>query len=350
MKAAVLESANTIAVREVEMPVPQEGEVVVRVHYTGVCGSDVPRVLKGQVHSFPLILGHEFSGEIVSAGSVKDHDLVGKRVSGIPLVPCTECHDCQKGYYSLCRSYSFVGSRQNGSMAEYVRLPASNVYPISDSISDLEAAFFEPATVALHAILLANYYAGKRALVIGSGTIGTLLSQCLLAYGANSVAVCNRSESRLDHLQGVEGMVCICSSKRDWREQAVAQCQGEGFDFVFDTVACSQTISDSFDLAGSRGIVCFVGTPKQDVALSVRDWESINRKELTLIGSWMSYSKPFPGLEWKKAAELFSSGALKILDGMIDEIYSLDEVSKAFKRFETPKGISGKILVDSWRG
>ena len=338
-----------MVVREVEKPVPREGEVLVRVHYTGICGSDVPRVLKGQVHGFPLILGHEFSGEVVEAGSARDRELLGKRVAGIPLVPCGECADCRRGYYSLCSSYSFIGSRQSGSMAEYVCLPAANVYPVSDDVDDLEAAFFEPVTVALHAILLAKFSASGKALVMGSGTIGSLLAQCLLACGAESVTVCNRSEARLSHLADVDGLKRICSSQEGWREQALAASDGEGFDFVFDTVACAQTIADSLALAGSRATVCFVGTPKQDVQLSVRDWELINRKELMLTGSWMSYSDPFPGAEWQMAADFFAEGKLRILEGMIDEIYPLDEVSEAFKRFETPSGVSGKILIDSWK-
>lgn len=349
MKAAVLESTNKIVVRETDDPVPREGEVLVRVHYTGVCGSDVPRALRGQVHGFPLVLGHEFSGEVVAAGSLDDQALIGKRVAGIPLVPCGECSDCKRGFYSLCDSYSFIGSRRNGSMAEYVCLPVANVYPVREGIDDLEAAFFEPATVALHAISLAKYFPEGAALVVGSGTIGALLAQCLLACGAESVVVCNRSEDRLRHLRSVKGIEGISTSREGWRDRAMEACAGRGFDFVFDTVACSQTISDSFKLAGSRATVCFVGTPKQDVSLSVRDWELVNRKELTVTGSWMSYSDPFPGSEWTMAADFFSSGTLKILEGMIDEVYPLDETPRAFERFASPGGVTGKVLIDSWR-
>lgn len=349
MKAAILESMNEIIVREVERPVPQEGEVLVRVHYTGICGSDVPRVLNGRVHGFPLILGHEFSGEVVAAGAAKDKAMVGKRVAGIPLLPCGKCPNCVKGFYSLCSSYSFIGSRQSGSMAEYVCLPVTNVYPISDDVSDLEAAFFEPATVALHAIVLSRYSAKGKALVIGSGTIGTLLAQCLLAYGAEFIAVCNRSETRLGHLLALKGVEVVCSSHEGWQERAMLACGGAGFDYIFDTVACSKTISDGLSLAGSRATVCYVGTPKHSVDLSVSDWELINRKELTLMGSWMSYSSPFPGKEWAMSTELFASGAVKILEGMIDEIYPLAKASEAFKRFELSERVVGKILLDSWK-
>lgn len=348
MKAAILESTNKLVVREIDMPTPREGEVLVRVHYTGICGSDIPRVLKGQVHDFPLVLGHEFSGKVVDAGSVRNHDLIGKRVAGIPLVPCGKCSNCRKGHYSLCDSYSFIGSRQNGSMAEYVCLPASNVYPVSDNVDDLEAAFFEPVTVALHAILLSGYSTEKSVLVMGSGTIGSLLAQCLLAYGCESVVVCNRSESRLANLRDVKGIKRICSSYDDWHNQALKNNGSSGFDFIFDTVACSQTISDDLSLAGSRATICFVGTPKQNISLSVLDWEQINRKELTVTGSWMSYSSPFPGLEWRLASNYFESNALRILKGMIEDIVPLRESNKVFQRFETPGQVSGKILVDSW--
>ena len=120
MKAAILEDTHKIVVRDAEDLVPGEGEVLVKVHYTGICGSDVPRVLEGRVHGFPIVLGHEFSGSIEAVGPGVDDSMLGKRVSGIPLVPCGGCSECEKGNYSLCNHYSFVGSRRNGSMADQV--------------------------------------------------------------------------------------------------------------------------------------------------------------------------------------------------------------------------------------
>lgn len=349
MKAAVLESTDQVSVLDVEGPSPNEGEVLVRVHYSGICGSDVPRVLEGRVHGFPIILGHEFSGVVEKVGPGVDEALLGKRVSGIPLIPCDSCPDCEKGYYSLCHHYSFVGSRRNGSMAEKVVLPASNVIEVSDEVTDLEAAFFEPATVGVHAIELAKFQKGATALVIGAGTIGLLLAQALVWYGASHVVVANRSAERLETAKGL-GFDVVCSRDDGWREKALGIISETGFDFVFDTVANSRTIVDSAKLAQSRATVCFVGTPKQKISLEISEWELLNRKELFWTGSWMSYSSPWPGVEWSNVEKMFAEGAMRVADSMIDAIYPLSETQAAFDRYKDPSSVGGKIVIDSHEG
>ena len=349
MKAAVLESTDKVSVLDVEDPSPSEGEVLVKVHYSGICGSDVQRVLEGRVHGFPIILGHEFSGVVEKVGSGVSEALLGKRVSGIPLIPCGSCPDCEKGYYSLCHHYSFVGSRRNGSMAEKVVLPASNVIEVSDEVTDLEAAFFEPASVGVHAVELAKFQKGSTAIVIGAGTIGLLLAQALVWYGASRVVVANRSAERLETAKGL-GLDVVCTRDADWREKALRIISETGFDFVFDTVANSQTIVDSAKLAQSRATVCFVGTPKQKISLEVSEWELLNRKELFWTGSWMSYSSPWPGVEWSNVEKMFAEGAMRVADSMIDAIYPLSETQAAFDRYKDPSSVGGKIVIDSHEG
>lgn len=348
MKAAILRKTGSVVVEFVDKPVPKDDEVLVRVSYTGICGSDVPRVLEGRVHDFPIVLGHEFSGTVESVGCNCDSNLVGKRVAGIPLVPCRKCESCLSGNYSLCDRYGFIGSRQMGSMAEYVCVQASNVFVVDEEVSDLEAAFFEPMTVALHAMSLAGFESGSSVAVFGAGTIGVLLAQALVAEGAELVVLCNRSEERLRRIGQIRGVSSLSTSCSGWREKA-CDLSGDGFDFVFDTVACSATVADAGFLAKKKCTVCFIGTPKEGVSLGVNDWERLNRKELTCIGSWMSYSNPWPGSEWKKAAELLGCGKVKIDNGLIDRIYGLNDTQVAFDRFRSGSAVTGKILIDSRR-
>lgn len=345
MKAATVQSTGIVSVLDVEKPTPSKGEVLVKVKYTGVCGSDVPRVLEGRVHRFPIVLGHEFSGVVERVGENVDASLVGKRVAGVPLVPCGDCKCCLDGDYSLCEQYSFIGSRQAGSMAEYVCVPSSCVFPVSNDVSDIEAAFFEPATVALHAVNLTSFASGCTALVYGSGTIGILLAQSLVALGARSVVLCNRSQSRLNNAARAEGVTLVCTAESGWKETALDVCP-EGFQHVFDTVACSSSIADCFELAARKAQVCFIGTPKKEVVLGVSSWEQVNRKELTVLGSWMSYSSPWPGEEWTLASDLFASGSLRVFEEMIDAMYPLSETQMAFDGF-AEGSVSGKILIDS---
>ena len=113
MKAGVVHAKNDIRYEEIQTPKATEGKVVVKVKYTGICGSDVPRVNGDACHFFPNVLGHEFSGTIAEVGKGVTSVKVGDRVACIPLVPCMKCEDCQKGNYSLCKHYSFIGSRDS---------------------------------------------------------------------------------------------------------------------------------------------------------------------------------------------------------------------------------------------
>lgn len=369
MKAAVVQKPELAETCEVERPVVEPGEVLVRVAYCGVCGSDVPRVWMGTAHSYPIVLGHEFSGTIVEVGDGVDDALVGKRVAGVPLVPCHECDDCAVGDYSLCKHYSFIGSRRPGAFAEFVAVPAENVFLLPDDVSYLNGAFFEPATVALHALRLVgklrwgsdaaadqagasgpawfDVFRGKSSAVVGSGTIGIFVAQALQAAGANVVLLGRREEPlAVAREAGVQKTALTCDE--DWPSEAKFAFAPAGFDFVFDATGNARVMPRAVELAANHGRVCMVGTPKTNMEFTPRLWEEINRKELFLTGSWMSYSSPWPGEEWPLAAQLFAEGAMKVTDAMIDAIYPLDEASAAFARFapNANKRASGKILID----
>lgn len=350
MFAGLLTEKNQIDCVQIDTPEPGPGEVRVRVSLTGICGSDVPRVLQGKVHNFPLVLGHEFSGVVDKVGPDVPASMVGQRVSGIPLIPCKEekCPACSKGDYSLCRSYSFVGSRVFGSMAEYVCVPVSNVFPIDGSVSDLEGAFFEPATVALHGINLAKPEKGKSAIVLGCGTIGILLALALPYYGISNVVVAVHHAGKDAAVRSVGLTKVIATDIPAWKGKACDLAGVDAFDYVFDAAGTPATILDAFEVAGNHATLCFVGTPKNDVFFTSQQWELVNRKELMVTGSWMSYSAPWPGSEWEDARRLFSLGTLKITQEMIDCLYGLTEIKQAFERF-AQGNVKGKILIDSRR-
>ena len=109
MKAAVVVANEDVQYQEVEEPQVTPGHVKIKVRYSGICGSDIPRVLNHGVHFYPIVLGHEFSGDVVEVGEGVTKVKVGDRVSGAPLLPCMKCDDCQNGNFSLCKHYSFIG-------------------------------------------------------------------------------------------------------------------------------------------------------------------------------------------------------------------------------------------------
>ncbi|MDE7020459.1 MAG: alcohol dehydrogenase catalytic domain-containing protein, partial [Lachnospiraceae bacterium] len=177
MKAGVVHAKDDIRYEEIQKPEVTPGKVLIKVKYTGICGSDIPRVNGDACHYFPNVLGHEFSGTVEEVGEGVTTLKPGDRVAGVPLVPCMKCADCQKGNYSLCRHYSFIGSREFGSFAEYVVVPEKNAVKFDAGVSFEKGAFFEPATVALHGLRRVEYRGGKSVAILGGGTIGLMTMQ-----------------------------------------------------------------------------------------------------------------------------------------------------------------------------
>lgn len=347
MKAGVVYAKNDIRYDEIEKPEVKKGTVLIKVKYTGICGSDVPRVNGDACHFFPNVLGHEFSGTVEETGEGVTMLKKGDKVAGVPLVPCMECEDCQRGNYSLCRHYSFIGSREYGSFAEYVVVPEKNAVKFDEAVTFEQGAFFEPATVALHGLLRVNYQGGRTVAVLGGGTIGMFVMQWAKIYGAREVVVFDIAEERLELAKRLGATAGINTLEENFREQAVQITGGKGFDYVYETAGNTITMKMAFDLAANKAQVCFVGTPVKELNFSVSEWENMNRKEFTLTGSWMSYSAPFPGQEWNTVAHYFKTGDLKFDDSFIYKKIPLSEISQAFEMYKIPGQVKGKLLIDS---
>lgn len=347
MKAGVVYAKNDIRYDEIEKPSPKAGQVLIKVKYTGICGSDIPRVNGDACHFFPNVLGHEFSGVIEELGEGVSSLKVGDRVAGVPLVPCMKCEDCLKGNYSLCKHYSFIGSREYGSFAEYVVVPEKNAVKFDDEVSFEQGAFFEPATVALHGLQRLNYQGGKSVAILGGGTIGLFTMQWAKIYGAKEVVVFDISEERLELAKALGATGVINTLEADFIKKAKELTGGKGYDFVYETAGNTITMKMAFQLAANKAGVCFIGTPTKELTFSVEEWENMNRKEFTLTGSWMSYSAPFPGEEWELTAHYFKRGDLKFDQSLIFKKVPLSQIPEAFELFKVPGAVKGKILIDS---
>lgn len=345
MKAGVLHARDDLRYEEIPTPTLGMGEVLVRVKATGVCGSDIPRVLGDAAHFFPIVLGHEFSGEIAEVGAGVTTVAVGDRVAGVPLVPCLKCEDCQKGNYSLCKHYSFIGSRQNGSFAEYVKMPERNVVKFDNSVTFEQGAFFEPSTVALHGLLCADYHGGEDVAILGGGTVGMFTAQWAKIFGAKRVFVFDIDNDRLALAKKLGADVTINTLDKDFKEQVYKYTNEKGFGFVYETAGVDITMKLAFELAGNKAGVCFIGTPTKDLVFTPKLFENMNRKEFKLTGSWMSYSAPFPGKEWELTAHYFSNGALKFDDSFIFKKVPLSNIKDAFDMFKVPGTVKGKVLI-----
>lgn len=347
MKAGVVYAPKDIRYEDIKKPVPQAGQVLIKVKYTGICGSDVPRVNGTACHFYPNVLGHEFSDTVEQVGEGVTTLQEGDRVAGVPLVPCMKCADCQRGDYSLCKHYSFIGSREFGSFAEYVVVPERNAVKFEDAVSFEQGAFFEPATVALHGLQRTPFRGGGSVAILGGGTIGMFVMQWAKIFGAKDAVVFDIAPERLELGKRLGATAGINTLEPDYMEKAKALTSGRGFDYVFETAGNTITMKMAFALAANKASVCFVGTPTRELSFSVEEWENMNRKEFTLTGSWMSYSAPFPGKEWELVAHYFKTGDLKFDESFIFRKFPLSRIAEAFALYETPGAVKGKILIDS---
>lgn len=327
MKALVIEDVKKLVYKDIEIPKVEEDKVLIRVRACGICGSDVPRARDGGVHSFPQVVGHEFAGDIVKVGEKVKNYKVGDRVTAAPLVPCGKCENCQKGHPAMCTSYSFIGSREQGAMAEYVAVPSKNLVKLADNVTYEQGACIEPITVALHGVERVNIISGKTAIVYGCGTIGILLMQCLKAKGLEKVYVIDIDDFKLSMAKELGAYEVINSLKTDVTEYFNEHGK---VDYVFETAGVNFIQSQVLNLVDRLGSVVYVGTAHKDVTIDHKTFENILRGELNVTGSWMSYSAPFPGSEWKAAVEYLESGKINV-DKIITHKFKLEDGYNAFE-------------------
>lgn len=345
MKAAVVCANEDVQYLDYEEPQVSAGMVKIRVKASGICGSDIPRVLHHGVHFYPIVLGHEFSGDVTEIGEGVTKVKVGDRVSGAPLVPCMKCGDCQNGNFSLCKHYTFIGSRQQGSNADYVVIPEQNAVPFDKSISYEQGAMFEPSTVALHGLLQNDYQGGEYVAVLGGGTIGMFTMQWAKIFGSKKVVVFDISDERLALAKRLGADEVVNTTKENFMEDAKEITGGNGYGYVFETAGQAPTMQMAFELAANKAHVCFIGTPHVDLTFTPKMWENMNRKEFKLTGSWMSYSAPFPGKEWELTAHYFATGQLKFDPGFIFKKIPMSQAQEAFQMYKTSGLVKGKVLL-----
>lgn len=346
MKALVLEDIGKLEYREVNKPVPQRGEVIVRVCAAGICGSDIPRAYKEGAHNMPLIVGHEFSGCVDAVGEGVSPEWIGKRVGVFPLIPCRECQPCKSGQYEMCRSYSYLGSRRDGGFAEYAAVPEWNLIELFEDVSYEAAAMLEPMAVAVHAmtrsLALSGQGSSERAIsgrpfritVCGLGTIGTLLVMFLLDRGFNDILVIGNKEfQRQTMLQlGIPADSYCDSGRTDAHDFIMEHTDGCGTDMFFECVGSNETVSLSVDSVAPAGSICLVGNPHSDMTLEKAVYWKILRNQIRICGTWNS---SFLGNkenddDWHYVLSRLSKGSIAP-EKLITHRYPLEDIRNGFE-------------------
>lgn len=342
MKCAALYAPGDIRIEERMLPECKDGEVLVRVHSAGVCGSDLDRIMKTGTYHFPTVPGHEFAGEVMSE---EDSDFAkGTRVCVAPLIPCFTCDMCQQGHFGQCEQYDFLGSRRDGGFAEYVAVPKRHLLKIPDNVSYEVAAMIEPASVALHGLFQAKLAAGQTLVVFGCGTLGLLCIQLAKCMGVYRIAAIDISEQKLKLAQKLGADVCINSLKDNWKQDYKKEFP-KGCDVAAETAGTPITQAEIIKLVKPVGTVVYLGTAHKDVVLSPKVFERIVRSELKLLGSWNSYSAPYPGSEWHTVIKWLSQEKLEF-EQLISKRIKLEELPETLQKQMIRRGDDIKIMIN----
>lgn len=343
MKAAILENKGVLTYSpDVPAPTVKPGHVLLQVKAVSICGSDISRYAKGH-RMYPLILGHECAGVIADVGAGVRRDLIGRPAAIIPLVPCFECEECQRGYYSACHRYSFIGSRQDGGFAEYVELPERNALIVPDDMKFEEAALIEPSTVARHILDLGQFQAGQSAIVLGAGSIGLMIVQWLRILGARLIICTDVSDDNLNTARRLGAHVTLNPKQVDVTAE-VKKLAGDGVDLALEAAGVPQTLAQTITVTRPRGFVVCGGNQPLDASLPMQFIEDLMRKELNLVGCFMSYSAPFPGHEWTDTVEAIRNGQLD-LQTMISHHYPLSAAPDVFASIAAHQLAHRKIIL-----
>jgi 2-desacetyl-2-hydroxyethyl bacteriochlorophyllide A dehydrogenase len=332
LKAAVINGPGEIKVIDKPIPRPGRGEVLVKVKYCGICGTDLHAFSTG---FFPpgVTIGHEFSGVVAGAGQGCEDWSAGERVTGNNNTPCGSCATCLEGNDNLCPEMRRLGIADNGALAEYLVVPAVSLYRLPDSAPLDAAALAEPVSVALHAVYLSGCRPEQKVLVIGAGTIGLIVLTLLKQRGLKEIAVVEPNQKRAAIAAAMGAAMVIDPRAGRLNSEVDRFSSGRGANLVFECAGIPETISDACSLAGAKGSVIALGICHQPVEIS---FLSLVTREISIIPA---FSKK--AAEFKEAVDLIA-GARIDLSPLISQVISLDDVEEGFKNYR-PENI--KVLV-----
>lgn len=330
MKAAVLHAPGDLRVEEVAMPEIGPDDVLVRVMAAGICGSDIGRVMVTGTYHFPTIPGHEFAGLVAGVGANVAHLAIGDKVAVAPLMPCFHCEWCQAGKFSLCDTYDFMGSRSDGAFAEYLKAPARNVLKVPEGVSLDAAAMIEPAAIILHGIHKLNLSLGDAVAVVGCGALGAFALQFAKLSGAQPLIAIDVDETKLDLAREMGADLCINPAKVDAVAAVHAATGGRGVRIALECAGSAPGRDLSILVTAKQGKVMLYGTAYGDVTFAEKAFARMVREELEVVGSWNSYSLPFPGKEWFDIMELLRTNRL-LMEPLISHRATLEEAPGIFK-------------------
>ena len=339
MKALVKAAPEPgLVMQQVEVPTPGPGDVLIKIRKTAICGTDM-HIWKWDEWSaktvpVPMVVGHEFCGEIVETGAAVKKYTSGQRVSGEGHIVCGACRNCRAGRGHLCRNSQGVGVNRPGAFAEYLCIPEDNVVPIPDDIPDEIAAIFDPLGNAVHTALSFDLV-GEDVLVTGAGSIGIMGALVAQRVGARKVLITDISEYRLQLAKEMGVRNVVNAKQEDLNDSMKALGMTEGFDVGLEMSGSADAMRDMIDKMNNGGKIALLGIAPTEFAV---DWNKIIFKMLQIKGVY--------GREifetWYKMIALVQSGL--DLSGLITHRIDADDFQQGFEHMFSGK--AGKVVMD----
>ncbi|RLE75531.1 MAG: threonine dehydrogenase [Thermoprotei archaeon] len=346
MKAAVLYGPKDLRIEEKPIPEISKREVLIRVKVTTICPTDLRKYLGHTTFKKPLVLGHEFSGVVEEVGEGVDFIEKGDRVNALPFISCGNCRYCRMGRHNLCLNLGGIGGaaelgvKLDGSFAEYVKVPAENVYKLGRNMTYLEGSLIEPLAASLGGLLKAELAPGESILIIGAGPMGLLQVMLAKIMGAGKIIVSDLLDKRLEYAEYFGADVVINPMRKSVYDIIMKETYDYGVDVVMLSTGGSimaSLASEALKYTAKGGrIVVFAGTwPPKEAMLDINP---IHYGEKKIVGSFI-YNKEV----YSRALEIAASGRLE-LEKLITHRFSLDEIKKAFDTALSKEGLKVAIM------
>lgn len=329
-----------VKVKEVEIPEINQNEVLVKIHATGVCGTDILLAdwtyLGRNPVEPPIILGHEGAGEIVEVGANVKNVKVGDRVGLEALIGCGSCHFCHRGYINLCPNWDHLGIDFDGTFAEYIAFPAANVHVLPEKISYEEAAFLEPISIVAQAFETNPITQGDTVVVVGPGPLGLFSIQAAKAAGAGKIIVIGTSkdERRLEIAKEIGADLVLNTGDTDASQAVKEVTDGIGAEVVFEAGGTGKSIEQSIAVASGLGKVFLMGFGKES---TIKPLTQIVRQNLTVkgvVGSLPSH--------YETVKRWLEHGVINIKP-IVTHTLAFDDIQKGIQLLKAKE--AGKVLL-----
>jgi len=347
MQAALWYGRNDVRIEEVPEPTAGEHEVKIRVKWCGICGSDLheyragPMIIPQKPHPLtgrtpPIILGHEFSGDVVEIGSGVKDITVGDRVVVNALIYCRQCFYCGMGEYNMCIKLGSTGLASDGGFAEFVTVPSYATYKIPPKVTYEMGTFVEPLAVAIRAVKRARAHVGNTAAVVGAGPIGLLVQQAASACGAGKVYVIEPIAGRRELAKKLGATEVFDPLDGDVSKEIHALTDGMRADVAYECVGNQSAFDTAVRITGRRGMIVMVGLAVEPLNVPfLRLWG--HEKEITTSQGYVD--------EFSPAIAFLADGRVQV-ESMITSKITLDDlVEKGFKKLIEHPEKNIKILV-----